>query len=435
VLARVDREEAFADIALDRVLRQRAFSDPRDRALTTEIVMGTLRRRGTIDFALLPFLSRPLERTDAYVRNALRAGAYQLFYTRIPDRAALNETVDAVKSARGGGAAGFVNAVLRGIVRAGSVPILPPEDDPRREPAEFSAPAPLVAALARTMGREPARAFLSSCLVKPPFAVRANPFRTSTEGLVARLAAEGREPLRCRFAREGILLGAPAALFSDAAFHDGAYLAMDEGAQLIAPLLSPGAGDRILDACAAPGGKTTHLSALSGGEASIVASDVSAPRIRMLRETAARTAARGIETSLHDFSRAPLPGARAAFDKVLVDAPCSGMGVIRRNPDAKWRFRPADAARMARIQDAILRNAWDAVRPGGTLVYCTCSPLREENEDVVDAFVASRDDAAIAGPPSGWTGPPDAWTGDGYLRLYPHCHDTDAFFAALLRKV
>jgi len=434
VLVRVDRDEAFADVVLDRTLRERAFPDRRDPGLVTEIVMGTLRRRGTIDYALLPFLSRPLERTDAYVRNALRAGAYQLFHTRIPDRAALNETVAAVKAARGGGAAGFVNAVLRGIVRAGKVPGLPPQGDPRRLPAELSAPAQLIDALVGTMGGDEARSYLSACLERPPFTVRTNPFRISAEALEGRLAAEGREPARCRFAREGLLLEAPAAVHSDAAFREGCYLVMDEGAQLIAPLLSPAAGDRILDACAAPGGKTTHLSALSGGRATVVAADVSAPRIRMLRETVARTAAPGVKAVLHDFSRSPLGNSRGTFDKVLVDAPCSGMGVIRRNPDGKWRFRAETVARMARLQAAILRHAWEALRPGGVLGYCTCSPLREEGEQVVRAFLASRPDASVSPPPGDWPGPRDAWTAERFLRLSPHRHDTDGFFAALLRK-
>lgn len=419
---------------LDRALREGSFPDPRDRGLLTEIVMGTLRRRGAIDFALLPFLSRPLEKTDAYVRNALRAGAYQLFHTRIPDRAALNETVAAVKAARGGGAAGFVNAVLRGIVRAGKVPALPPEGDPRRLPAELSAPASLIGALDRTMGREDARAFLLACLEVPPFTVRANPFRATALELATRFAADGREPAPCRFAPHGFVLGKPQAVHADAAFREGTYLVMDEGAQLIAPLLSPAAGERILDTCAAPGGKTTHLAALAGGKAEIVAADVSTVRLRMLRETVARTAGAGIDTALHDFSRAPLPSTRGVYDKVLVDAPCTGMGVIRRNPDAKWRFRDEAVTGMARVQGAILRNAWESVRPGGMLAYCTCSPLREEDEDVVRSFLGERGNGTVSAPPDKWPGPPDAWTSDGFLRLVPHRHGTDAFFAALLRK-
>ncbi len=430
----MDADEAFADIVLDRALRDARFPDPRDRGLLTELVMGTLRRRGTIDFALLPFLSRPLEMTDAYVRNALRVGGYQLFYTRIPDRAALNETVAAVKAARGGGAGGFVNAVLRAVVRAGKVPVLPPEGDPRRLPAEVSAPRELIDALSASLGAEEARAYLAACLDKPPFAVRANPFRFPGDVLAKRFAEEGRDPSPCRFAPDGFVLGKPAPVFSDPAFLEGGYLVMDEGAQLIAPLLRPAPGDRILDACAAPGGKTTHLSALAGGKAGILAADASAPRLRMLGEAVTRTGAPGIRTALHDLSRAPLTPSSGHFDKVLVDAPCTGMGVIRRNPDAKWRFRPDGPRRLARVQASILRNAWEAVRPGGLLLYCTCSPLTEEDEDIVGKFLSERPEAAVEPPPDGWPGPSDAWTADGFLRVSPHRHGTDAFFAALLRK-
>jgi len=288
--------------------------------------------------------------------------------------------------------------------------------------------------LARSVGEGEARSYLAACLEKPPFAVRANPSRGAADRLLARFAAEGKEPAPCRYAPDGFILRRPAPVFSDAAFLEGAYLVMDEGAQLIAPLLSPAPGERILDACSAPGGKTTHLAALSGGKAAIVAADVSMARLRLLRETVARTGAPGIEPTLHDFSRAPLPASRGTFDKVLVDAPCTGMGVIRRNPDGKWRFRPEETKGMARLQGAILRHAWASVRPGGLLVYCTCSPLREEDEEVVRPFLSESPDASVESFPTGWPGPPDAWTPDGFLRLSPHRHGTDAFFAALLRK-
>jgi 16S rRNA (cytosine967-C5)-methyltransferase len=435
VLARVDRDEAFADIVLDRALRETSFPDPRDAGLLTELVMGTLRRRGAIDFALLPFLSRPLERSDVYVRNALRVGAYQLYHTRIPERAAVNETVAAVKAVRGGGAAGFVNAVLRGIVREGCVPALPREGDPRRRPADLSAPGSLIEVLDRTMGEAAAGAFLTSCLETPPFVVRANRFRADPGALADRFAAEGRNPSRCRFAPDGIVLAKPAPVHADDAFHSGLYVVMDEGAQLISPLLAPAPGERILDACAAPGGKTSHLAALAGGKARIVATDASAARLRMLRDVLRRTGSPEVEPVLHDFLRSPFPSSSGdAFDKVLVDVPCSGMGVIRRNPDAKWRFRADRLAGMVRAQEAILRNAWKSVREGGRLVYCTCSPLREEDEDVVRPFLVEHPEAAVGAPPGDWPGPADAWTGEGFLRLYPHLHGTDAFFAVLLQK-
>jgi 16S rRNA (cytosine967-C5)-methyltransferase len=434
ILSRVDRGRAFADILLERAHREGGFADPRDRALLTELVMGTLRRRGALDHALSPRLSRPLEKTDALVRNALRLGAYQLLYTRIPDRVAIFETVAAVKTVRGEKPAGLVNAVLRGILRAGKTPP-PPEDALQRMSVELSAPPPLVAALLRSLGGKEAVSFLEASLEKPPFCVRANTILVSRDALIARLGAAGMDPAPCRYAGDGILLGKPGGVHADPGFRSGEYIVMDEGAQLIAPLLRPREGEEVLDACAAPGGKTTHLAALSGGKARILAVDVSRGRERILQETAARLRAGGIATAVHDFAAGPLPGATGRFGKVLVDAPCTGMGVIGRNPDAKWRFDPADPGRMAALQRAILRNAWDSLSPGGLLVYSTCSPFREENEEVAGAFL--REDGAVpAGKASAtdWPGPVDAWTPEGFLRLSPHRHGTDYFFAALLRK-
>ena len=431
----MDRGRAYADILLDRALREDSFPDARDRALLTELVMGTLRRRGTLDASLSPHVSRPLEKTDALVRNALRLGAYQLLYTRVPERVAIFETVAAVKSIRGEKPAGLVNAVLRAMVRAGKTPVLPGEEGPLRKSVELSAPLPLYHALLRSLGEKEAISFLEASLEKPPFVVRANPFRTSRDALVARLSEAGMDPAPCRYASGGILLGKPGGVHADPGFRSGEYLVMDEGAQLIAPLLSSGEGEEVLDACAAPGGKTTHLAALSLGKARVLAVDVSAGRERMLRETVERLGAKGITTAVHDFSTGPLPGAPERFDKILVDASCTGMGVIRRNPDAKWRFDPADPGRMAKLQGAILRNAWASLAPGGRLVYSTCSPLREENEEVVEAF-RRETGAGLLGKEAakGWPGPADGWTPEGFLRLSPHRHGTDYFFAALLRK-
>lgn len=368
------------------------------------------------------------------VRNALRLGAYQLLYTRIPQRAILFETVEAVKRARGGKPAGLVNAVLRALARAGDT-VASPGDDLVRRSVELSAPLPLLSALIRSLGEGEALSFLAASLEKPPFFVRANRLRISREALLARLSGAGMEPAPCRYAEDGIVLGKPGLVHADPGFRSGEYLVMDEGAQLIAPLLSPREGEEVLDACASPGGKTTHLSALCGGKGRIVAADASESRVKVLRETVVRLRAQGIETAVHDFTSGPLPGTAGRFDKVLVDAPCTGMGVIRRNPDAKWRFDPGDPARMEALQLSILRGAWASLAPGGLLVYSTCSPMREENEEVVEAFRRETGAASLGKEAAGkWTGPADAWTPEGYIRLSPHRHGTDYFFAALLRK-
>ncbi len=436
ILARVDRGGAYADILLDRALRTGSFRDPRDRALLTELVMGTLRRRGSVDRALSGHLPRPLASADPLARNALRLGAYQLLYTRVPDRAALFETVEAVKEARGDKPAGFVNAVLRAMVRARKAALPANEGAASRdEEARDSVPPSLFEALVRTLEEPEALAFLSASLERPPFTVRVNPFKTSRAALLARLGPAGFAPSPCRYASDGLVLGEPGGVHADPGFLAGEYLVMDEGAQLVAPLLSPRPGESVLDACAAPGGKTTHLAALAGGKARLVAADLSAGRVRLLKQAIARTATPGVETAEHDFSAGPLPGAGERFDRVLVDAPCTGMGVIRRNPDAKWRFRPEDPARMAALQAAILDNAWASLRRGGLLAYATCTPLREENEDVAARFLSgARGEAAVVPPPPDWPGPAAARTSDGFIRLSPHRDGTDGFFAALFRK-
>ncbi len=435
ILARVDRGGAYADILLDRALGKGTFRDSRDRALLTELVMGTLRRRGTVDRVLSAHLPRPLSAADPVARNALRLGAYQLLYTRVPARAALFETVAAAKESRGEAVAGFVNAVLRAVARAPKETLPQAGEAPSADEARDSVPAPLLDALVRALGEAGAVAFLAASLLRPPFTVRVNTFKTSRDALLARLGAAGFAPSPCRFAPDGIVVGEPGGVHADPGFASGEYLVMDEGAQLVAPLLAPRPGETVLDACAAPGGKTTHLAVLAGGKAHVVAADLSAARVRMLGQTIARTGTPGVETAVHDFAAGPLPDAAERFDKVLVDAPCTGMGVIRRNPDAKWRFRPEDPARMAALQGAILVNAWHALRRGGTLVYATCTPLREENEEAAARFVAdSRGEASLAPAPPEWPGPADARTSDGFIRLTPERDATDAFFAAVLRK-
>lgn len=426
---------AYADILIDRTLRREPIPDSRDRALLTELVMGTLRRRGTLDFALAPHLSRAIEKTDILARSALRLGAYQLLFLRLPERASVFETVEAVKRARGERPAAFVNAVLRAVQRAGGLPPWPGQDVAARMAASLSAPPDLVDALIRSLGEEEAGAFLRSSLEKPPFTICANPFRTSREALMAGFEAAGRDPAPCRFAPSGIVLRSPAPVHGDEAFLRGDYLVMDEGAQLVPPLLSPRPGEEIFDSCAAPGGKTIHVAALAAGKARVAAADVSAGRVRILSDTVSRTGAPGVEVVVHDLSKGPLPGADGRFDKILLDAPCTGTGVIRRNPDAKWRFAPRRAAEMARLQSKLLRNAWTSLRPGGLLVYCTCSVLREEDEEVVEAFLRGAPDAEHPpGVPDGWPGPGDAGTAEGFLRLSPHRHGTDGFFAVRIRK-
>jgi len=265
--------------------------------------------------------------------------------------------------------------------------------------------------------------------------VRANPLRGTRDALLGELRERFPNAEPCRFAPLGIQLGRRGDPGRDPAFLDGRCTVQDEAAQLVVDLLAPEAGERVLDACAAPGAKATAIAERVGSEGSVLALDRHARRLGLLRRDARRLGLANVTTQVRDASASldDLVG-DGGFDRVLVDAPCSGLGVLRRNPDARWRVLPGDVAKLARQQRAILAQAAGCVRPGGVLVYSTCTLLREENEDVIEAFLSERPEfarsATAALPPV----VQPLLTPAGDLRCLPHRHDTDGFFAARLER-
>ncbi len=412
-LLTVESGSSYAKEAIERVREE--VRDPRDRALLTEIVYGVTRRRGTLDAVLATASKVALPRLDPAVRVALRTGLYQLlFLERIPAHAAVNAAVGFAKERTNPRFAGFVNGTLRGLQRGVLGPAVDAEDprrdvprpgstplrfrravfpDPATDPvgnaaARFSHPAWLVA---RWLGRHPAplvRTILEVGISRPPLSLRAPPGRR--ESLTAELTLAG---VRARpgAGPDEVLIddGDPAAL---APVREGRAFVQDGTAQRVAPLLDPHAGDRLLDLCAAPGGKTLHLLDLLGERGEVVACDVSAEKVAALAATLASRAsleggprARVVEVP----ETGPLPFAPSSFHGVLVDAPCSNTGVLRRRPEVRDRLRAKDVASLAAAQRALLERVLPLVRPGGRLVYSTCSIEPEENVDVVDALRAA----------------------------------------------
>jgi 16S rRNA (cytosine967-C5)-methyltransferase len=370
ILLKVEERGAF----VDELLHGGRLEDlaERDRALASEIVLGTLRRWGAIDWMLEKPARKGVAELDAEVRTALRMGAYQLRYLdRIPPHAAVGESVELVKRGPRAKAAGFVNAVLR---RAGPLP------DESRE-AELNHPAWLVERWERNLGPEAARALMRVNLERPETWLRLNK-QFDLDETVARLQSEGveSEPAETPWTRR-LISGRPE---HTSAWREGRLRIQDAGSQAIVPLLGLEPGMTLADVCAAPGGKTQHAIEILGSANGVVACDLYPARLRLMRELGF------YEPALVALDAArPLPF-RRAFDRVLVDAPCSGTGTLGRNPDLKWRLAPGDIARMAERQAAILNQALDAVTPGGALVYATCSLEPEENEGVVEAVLASR---------------------------------------------
>ena len=429
ILVRVEQDRAFADIVLEHALAH-ARLEPRDAALCTELVYGTLRWRRHLDWRLAPHLKRPLEKLDPWVRSLLRLTAYQLFFLdRVPRWAAVDEAVSLAKlKSRRPGPPEFVNAVLRSLTRATGAP--PPPASPVEAAAvRCSFPDWIAARWLDRYGAAEAEALMVASNDRPPTTLRANALRTTREALGARVRDEELASTHLtELAPEGLIVDHGAA-GRWAAFADGWCTVQDEASMLVARLLDPRPGELVGDVCAAPGTKATHLAELMGNRGRIVAMDPQAARLKLVSKAAARLGIGIIET--HVGSAASLAGRwRGRCDAVLVDAPCSNLGVLRRNPDVKWRRGPDDLLRLQAKQQTIVAAAASMVKPGGRLVYATCSLEPEENEEVI---------ASLPGHGSEWQPdtsasfpvPSDA---EGFVRLLPHRHGTDGFTAIRLRR-
>ena len=431
VLRRVEEEGAFAAPLLAGLPDELSAED---RSLCYELTLGVLRRQLWLDRALEHFAGRKSEKLDAPVRRALRLGLYQLrFLTRVPERAAVNESVNLVYAARLRSAASFVNAVLRRATRE-------PDYDPASEikdplekiSVETSHPAWLVARWAETFGREEAEAFARANNDSAPAAFRVNTLSTNSDALIEELPDAGLRltPSRVAPGAWRVEGGAGAGVLLRGLASEGKVYLQDEASQLVAHVLGARAGERVLDACAAPGSKTTHAAALAGDRALFVAGDLYEHRLRTVAETCARLGVRSVRAVALDTERS-LPFADGAFDRVLVDAPCTGTGTLRHNPEIRWRLALENIRELSEVQSRILSEAARVVRPGGRLVYSTCSVEREENEDVIEKFLNTHAEfSQLTSTPA----PPEILLPSGAARTWPHRDDVDGFFVAALGR-
>jgi 16S rRNA (cytosine967-C5)-methyltransferase len=399
------------------------LDDERDRALAGEIATGTLRWQGAFDHVIAAFINRPLPRLDPEVLDILRLTMFQLLHLdRIPAAAAVKDAVDLTGKAGKRSAAGLVNAVLRRVIRERDhLPLPSRPSDPRQRATAIaylsitlSHPAWLVERWLDRHGFEATEAWAMFNNSPAPLTLRANRLRIDRDQLMDRLAAEEILCERGSHAPGALIVRRGNPLLSP--MHaDGLFVIQDEASQLVGHYAGAQPGDRILDVCASPGGKTLMMAAAAGVDGLVIASDVRGRRIDLLRATVARAGATNVRVVQADAAR-PLPYGRV-FDRVLLDAPCSGLGTIRRDPDIKWRRTVAELPALASAQRAMLGHAADVLKPGGTLVYATCSSEPEENDEVVAAFLQTREDFALADEP---------------LRTLPFAVGLEAFFAARL---
>ena len=435
ILAQVDTQKAYADILLDRALKDGAL-DERDRALLTEIVYGTLRWRGKIDAELAKHLYRALSRTDARVRNLLRLTCYQLlFLDRVPDYAAVNEAVEMAKLYGGKKTASFVNGLLRNLLRSKpGNPIRLENQSSSSLADEYSHPEWLVKMWTAQFGLESAVTLMHANNAKPPLVVRANSLKCTREQLLELLLEAGVTAKPTRQSPQGISLQWTGSVEKLPGFAEGLFQVQGESSQLIAALLSAMPGERILDACAAPGGKATHIAETMNDRGEIIAIDKSATGIGKLRENLTRLGINSVRPYRADVSH-QIHDEGGPYDRILVDAPCSGFGTLRSHPEIKWHRDPADVRRLGALQSKILDCVAPHLRLGGILVYATCTLTAEENERNVESFLTRHAGFELESVAGYLPNEAQQMTKANYFEALPNRDDTDGFFAARMKRI
>ncbi len=426
ILLRVE-EGAYASVLL--ATREQELT-PLDRALCHELVMGVLRWQLWLDKLIEYYANRKVTGLDVAVRLILRLGLYQLrFLSRVPASAAVNESVNLVNFARLRSAGGLVNAVLR---RATREPDLDPAktiNDPIEKTAvATSHPAWLIERWTKAFGREEAEAFARSNNEPAPVAFRVVKHRGQSSEVIEQLRRSGAGLIPSRIVSGAWRISGGASLLSELVAEGQVYL-QDEASQLVAGVLRAEPGHRVLDLCAAPGSKTTQIADATSDSATIVASDVHEHRLRTVIHTAKSHGLSSIHCVALDGLQA-LPLAENAFDRVLVDAPCSGTGTLRRNPEIRWRISPADIQDLSQRQKQLLFNAAGTVKPGGRLIYSTCSVEIDENEDVRQTFLENNQSFR----PTELQLDPVLLTSSGAARTWPHRDGTDGFFICAFER-
>ena len=429
-LLQVEEDGGYSNIVLDKALGGGGLSR-RDAALASAVFYGVLEKRLPLDWYIGQCLRDPRKKPERAALEALRCGAYQIFYLdRVPDSAAVNETVEALKAIGKGKLAGFVNGVLRGLLRKKPGMALPAGDSPRAWALRYSIPEPLIRLWMGAYGRESTQKLLEAFTQKAGLYVRVNTTKATGEQLRARLAEE---EVTCSVLADpagAVLLegcGSPTAL---GAFREGLFHVQDLSAQWVCALLDPQPGETVCDCCAAPGGKSFTIAQRMGGSGKVYAFDLHESRVGLIREGAKRLGLANIEAKAHDALQGF--GEFPQFDRVLCDVPCSGFGVIRRKPEIRYKDL-AGLKGLPALQLSILGQGAQAVKPGGRLVYATCTLNPAENRQVADAFLQAH--PAFAPAPFALPGA-RRWVEEPshMLTLLPFSGGSDGFFASVFQR-
>ena len=429
VLLRVFERQVHLDVSLDKTLRRKQLSD-RGRRFLTQVVYGTLRHLALCDYVLRPLLHQPAEKLPMPIRTILRMGVYQgLFLNQVTRPAMVHTSVDLAKKRGHIGTANLVNAVLKRVPETLDEIAWPDREQhlAKHIAIRYSLPSWIVSMLVDQLGAEDAEMLAETCAHEAPITLRANTLMTTTDALRESLAQAGTSAEKRTAVPEELTVESGGVPVRSKLLAEGSFFIQDPASMLAPHLLEPRPGDRVLDMCAAPGGKTTHIAALAENRAFVVANDVGRFRLARVMENVGALGARQVALLSSDGTR---PAVQPGFDKVLLDAPCTGLGTIRRHPDLKWRVTPHDVDELAALQEALLRSAIGLCKNGGLIVYSVCTFTQRETRDVIDRIL--RDALVVPEDGPEWMNP---WKQDlGTYRTFPHRGGLDGFFLTRLRK-
>lgn len=438
ILNQLKGPDRHPDLLLTDSFKRYRHLTPLDRGFLTELTYGVLRWRARLDWPIRHLSKIPFEKIEIETLNVLRLGLYQIdFLTRTPVSAAVNESVTLAKRHRGSGGGGFVNAILRAYLRKKKeIPYPEIDQDPCLHlSVVHSHPLWLVQRWIEEMGIGGA---LNACEFNnriSPLTLRTNPLRMDRNGLIEKLKEKGLTPMPTDYSTDGVLLDDPPPVSELPFLNEGFFIIQDEASQLVASVLDPKPGERVLDGCASPGGKTTHIAQRMKNQGEVYALDLTKEKLSLIEENCRRLGVEIVKALKGDATK-PVPVLEGmTFDSVLADVPCSGFGTLRRNPDLKWRRGEGDIKRLSELQLSILTHLSGYVKKGGVLVYSTCTIFREENEDVVGHFLKTCPEFQLERISDVLPEKCHRFVKDGILKTFPPKDEMDGFFVArLLRK-
>jgi len=435
VINKVLREKAYSNIALKQMLEHSSLSRV-DKALVTEIVNGTLKNLIKIDYISSQFV-KANTKLDKHIEDIIRTGIYQIMYLdRIPDSAVCNEGAHLARKYSNEGAVRFVNGVLRNVSRNKENITYPNKE---KQPVlylsvVYSHPEWIVEKWLKEFGFQFTEKLLHANNQVPSFTIRLNRLKTNKEDLIRILEQEGIEYSEGIYNKEALYIKGTSAIENKASFQQGLYQIQDESSMLAGHILDPKPGDFIVDVCSAPGGKATHAAELMDNKGKIIARDVHQHKLELIQQSCKRLGIGIVETELFNAKELDRKLIGKA-DKVILDAPCSGLGVLRRKPDLKWKKTPDNFDELTKLQQQIISKAAEYVKSGGILLYSTCTINKSENINVIEAFLKNREDFYLEDISRLVPETLESSTKDkGYVEIFPNIHGIDGFFIARLRR-